>query len=313
LTATADVVVENFAPGVMERLGLDYESLRTARPDLIMASLSAFGQEGPQKTYVGYGPSLDAWAGLDALTAYAGGEPNALGGIFPDTGSALHAAAAILAALHRRNRTGDGCYIDLSELEVSILLLGDLVARDLGGTAVGASGNADGVHFPQGAFRCAGDEKWIALSVIDGTSWNGLCTLLGREDWVRDPNLGTPEGRRARGEEIDAAIAAWTFSRAGDDAMLELQRNGVPAGVAHDAQSLLGDPHLSAREFFATLVHREVGPHPVYAPIWRIDGAVEPFETPAPMLGADNEYVLGSLLGLPAAEIESLVAAQVVY
>jgi benzylsuccinate CoA-transferase BbsF subunit len=312
LTATADVVIENFAPGVMDRLGLGYPTLRAAKPDLIMASLSAFGQEGPQQSYVGYGPSLDAWAGLDALTAFAEGEPNALGGIFPDTGSALHAAAAILAALHRRNRTGVGCYIDLSELEVSILLLGDLVATDLGGTAVVASGNADHLHFPQGAFRCAG-EKWIALSVVDETSWRGLCTLLGREDWQQDPDLRTAEGRRARAEEIDAAIGAWTSSRAGHDAMLALQRNSIPAGVAHDAQSLLADPHLAARQFFATLVHREVGPHPVYAPIWRIDGEAEPFETPAPMLGADNDYVLGSLLGLSAAEIESLVAAQVVY
>src|SRR5665213_3517658 len=313
LTASADAVVENFAPGVMKRLGLDYESLCVTKPDLIMASLSAFGQDGPQKAYVGYGPSLDAWAGLDALTAYAEGEPNALGGIFPDTGSALHAATAILAALHRRNRTRTGCYIDLSELEVSVLLLGDLVARDLNGETVRASGNADDVHFPQGGFRCEGIDAWVALSVVDDTSWQRLCSLLGREDWARNPQFSAPGGRRAKAAEIDAAIAAWTSSRSGHDAMLELQHNGVPAAVAHDTRSLLADPHLAARKFFATLVHPEVGPHPVYAPIWGIDGATERLEKPAPLLGADNDYVLGTLLGLPPGEIESLIAAKIVY
>lgn len=313
LAATADVVIENFAPGVMKRLGLDYPSICSAKSDLIMASLSAFGQGGPQQSYVGYGPSLDAWAGLDALTAYVNGEPNALGGIFPDTGSALHAAAAILAALHHRDQTGSGCHIDLSELEVSVLLLGDFVTRDLNGATVRASGNSDGIHFPQGAFRCAGVDRWIALSVTDDRSWNGLCNVLGRESWVRDPDLIATEGRRARAAEIEAAIAGWASSRQAHDAMLELQRHGVPAGVAHDTQSLLADPHLVARQFFATLVHPEVGPHPVYGPIWRMDGATERFETPAPMLGEDNDYVLGSLLGLPMDEIESLVAARIVY
>ena len=313
LVEAADVVIENFAPGVMDRLGLGYASLSTTKPDLVMASLSAFGQEGPQQSFVGYGPSLDAWAGLDALTAYAEGEPNALGGIFPDTGSALHAAAAILAALRRRNRTGYGCYIDLSELEVSVLLLGDFVARDLNGAPVHASGNSYGGHFPQGGYRCLGGEAWIALSVVDETSWKGLCTVLGREEWARDHELSTADCRRMKAAEIDSAIAAWTSARSEYEAMLDLQRNGVPAGVAHNAQSLLADPHLAERRFFATLQHPEVGPHPVYGPIWRIDGAIDTLDTPAPMLGADNEYVLGSILGLPSGDIEALVAERVVY
>lgn len=313
LVATADVVIENFAPGVMKRLGLDYASLCACKPDLIMASLSAFGQDGPQRSYVGYGPSLDAWAGLDSLTAYPGGEPGALGGIFPDTGSALHAGAAILAALLRRDRTGAGCYIDVSELEVSILLLSDLVARELGGAAVGASGNADGDCFPQGAFPCAGADRWIALSVTDPSSWIGLCTLLGRTDWGRDAHLGLAAGRRAIAIEIEAAITAWTSGRSPQDAMLELQSRGVPAGVAHDAETLLADPHLAKRGFFRPIVHPEAGVLQVYAPIWRVDGAKDAFDTPAPLLGADNEYVLGSLLGLRPTEIGSLIAEQIVH
>lgn len=313
LVGRADVVIENFAPGVMKRLGLDYASLKADRADLIMASLSAFGQEGPQQGCVGYGPSLDAWAGLDALTAYADGEPNALGGIFPDTGSALHAAAAILAALRRRHRTGAGCYIDLSELEVSILLLADVVTRELGGETIRPCGNSDRLHCPQGSYQCAGTDSWIALSVIDAMSWSGLCAALGRPDWDADAALRTAACRRTRAAELDDAIDAWTATRNRHDAMLTLQHHGVPAGEAHDAQSLLADPHLAARGFFATLVHPEVGPHPVYAPIWRIEGTAQRLDAAAPVLGADNEYVLGGLLNLSRSELDSLVAARVVY
>lgn len=313
LVDTADVVIENFAPGVMQRLSLDYRTLFARRPGLVMASLSAFGQQGPQQSYVGYGPSLDAWAGLDALTAYAGGEPNALGGIFPDTGSALHAAATILAALRRRDRTGVGCYIDLSELEVSILLLADAVARDLGGETIRATGNHDGRHVPQGVWRCAGEDDWIALSVVDEQSWRGLCATLGRADWAGDAALQTWAGRTARAAEIDAAIAAWAATRDRHDAMLTLQRHHVPAGEAHDAKSLLADPQLAERGFFASIVHPEVGPHPVYAPIWRLDGAQTRFDAAAPVLGGDNAYVLEHILGVAPAELEALVAERIVY
>jgi crotonobetainyl-CoA:carnitine CoA-transferase CaiB-like acyl-CoA transferase len=313
LVAHADVVIENFAPGVMRRLGLAYPALAAANPGLVMASLSAFGQEGPQRSYVGYGPSLDAWAGLDALTAYAGGEPNALGGVFPDTGSALHAAAAIVAALQRRRTTGCGAYIDLSELEVSVLLLGDLVARDLGGAPVHATGNCDGFHAPQGAYRCAGDDAWIALSVVDAQSWNGLCTLLEHSDWSSDPALGTPAGRRERLAEIDGAIAKWALQRSAHDTMLALQRHGVPAGVAHDARSLLDDPQLRARGFFVSIDHPEVGRHPVYGPIWRLEGVDPTVEKAAPMLGEANAYVLREVLGVLPHEMETMIAERVVY
>jgi crotonobetainyl-CoA:carnitine CoA-transferase CaiB-like acyl-CoA transferase len=313
LAAQGDVVIENFAPGVMQRLGLDYATLAVRNAGLVMASLSAFGQEGPQRNYVGYGPSLDAWAGLDALTAYAGGEPNALGGVFPDTGSALHAAAAIVAALHRRERTGAGAYIDLSELEVSVLLLGDVLARELAGATVRASGNDDGVYAPQGSYRCDGDDAWVALSVVNDESWRGLCTTVGREDWVHDASLSDASARRARRVEIDSAIGAWTAQRPAHEAMLVLQRHGVAAAVAHDTRSLLADPHLAARRFFVSIDHPEVGPHPVYAPIWRLDGVDTKLPKAAPVLGADNDYVLGDLLGLRRAEIDALVSEKVVF
>lgn len=313
LVATADVVVENFAPDVMSRLELDYPALCRLKPDLVMASLSAFGQEGPQKGYVGYGPSLDAWAGLDRMTAYQQGGPNALGGMFPDTGSAIHAAVAILAALHDRDRTGKGCYIDVSELEVSILLLADLVAESLGGEHPPQYGNSDPYHFPHGCYRCAGDDAWIALSVPDSQAWEGLCKTLRRSDWAADETLKTGEGRRARSSEIDETLTRWARERDARAAMVELQSNGVPAAIANSAKDLLSDPHLVARRYFQTVEHSEAGPQPMYGPIWRFGDQAEDIGRAAPLLGEDNVYVLGTLLGISSGEVADLVAAKVVY
>jgi crotonobetainyl-CoA:carnitine CoA-transferase CaiB-like acyl-CoA transferase len=314
LVACADVVVENFAPGVMARLGLDYASLCEHKPDLVMASLSAFGQDGPQRALVGYGPSLDAWASLDWLTAYPGGSPNALGGMFPDTGSAIHAAAAILAALHQRDRTGTGRYIDVSELEVSATLVGDVLARALGGERIAAQGNGDPFHFPHGCHACAGDDQWVALSVPDADAWRGLATVIGRPEWAEDERMRTSAARRGRRAEIDAAIATWSGARTSADAMRTLQAHGVPAAMAHTPQTLLDDPHLEARGYFEQVEHPQAGVQTLYGRIWRFsfDGDAR-IASAAPALGADSEHVLRGIVGLDASEYDALVQARVVY
>ena len=313
LVACADVAIENFAPGVMERLGLDYPRLASLNPDLVMVSLSAFGQDGPQKAFVGYGPSLDAWASLDWLTAYPEGDPNARGGMFPDTGSAIHAVAAVLAALHERDRTGEGRYIDVSELEVSALLAGDVLAGALAGQRPQQLGNGDRYHFPHGCYACRGDDAWLALSVPDLPAWQGLCRLLDREDWRSDERLATSAGRRDRGDAIERGIADWTRERDASSAMAELQSARVPAAIAHTPRTLLDDPHLRARGFFSMVEHPEAGPLPVYGPIWRFGTEAPMSPRPAPLLGADSEYVLREVLGIDEAEYDALVAAGVVY
>ena len=313
LVARADVVIENFAPGVMARLGLDFESLAQERPGLVMASLSAFGQDGPQKASIGYGPSLDAWASLDWLTAYPDGPPNALGGMFPDTGSAIHAAAAILAALHERDRTGQGCWIDVSELEVSATLVGDVLCATLDGHTPAPSGNGDAYHFPHGCYRCAGEDRWVALSAPDQRAWQGLATVIGRVEWVDDATLTESAGRRARAAEIDPVIAGWARERECEAAMLALQAAQVPATIAHDARTLLADPHLLARGFFQMLEHPEAGKQSIYGPIWRFDGHEGRLGRPAPVLGADSDYVLREILHVDAKQYEALVAARIVY
>ena len=291
LVATSDVVVENFSPGVMRRLELGYDDLRAEKPDIIMCSLSAFGQSGPQARYVGYGPSLDAWSGLCGLTAYEDGVPKAAGGVFPDTASALFGAFEILAALRRRDASGEGCYIDLSELEVSVTLLSDLFVRFPDGNIPPEwHGNDDPYDVPQGAYRCAGDDRWIVVAVEDRAAWRGLCAAIGRPQWRDDDAFATRQARRRRRAEIDAAISAWTATLTPQDAFETLQASGVAAGIAQDIPGLLADPQLHARGYFRTVEHAEVGPQVVYGPIWTIEGV--PLEVrPAPLVGADTAEV----------------------
>lgn len=296
LVGSGDVVIENFSPGVMKKLGLDYDALRTIKPNIIMASLSAFGQQGPQSKYVGYGPSLDAWSGVCSLNAYPGGPPLALGGMFPDTASALYACFAILAALEKRDATGEGRYIDLSELEVSTLLLADLVV-EFPGEEIPAPyvGDSDPYCVPQGTYPCAGDDEWIALSVEDDASWEGLCEVLGEPEWARDAALRTVEGRRERLSSIDAAITRWTSARSPKDAFDALQAHNVAAGMALTIPALLEDDQMRARQFFREVEHPEVGRQTIYAPIWRFDGEAGATR-PAPVLGQDTSDILSALL-----------------
>jgi benzylsuccinate CoA-transferase BbsF subunit len=295
LVAESDVVVENFSPRVMKKLGLDYASLCAVKPDIIMASLSAFGQEGPQSQYVGYGPSLDAWSGLCSLNRYPNDVPLALGGMFPDTTSALYACFAILIALRERDEKGLGCHIDLSELETAVLLLADLLVR-FPGESIPQDwvGNADPYSVPLGAYPCAGEDQWIIVAVEDEEAWAGLCAVLARPEWVDDAEFATSALRKRRLELIEDALSSWTRSRSADAAFKELQAHGVPAGRALNVAELLEDEQLRAREFFRNVKHPEMGEQTIYAPIWRFDG-VSGDVRPAPLLGQDTESVLSMI------------------
>jgi benzylsuccinate CoA-transferase BbsF subunit len=313
LAEACDVVIENFAPGVMARLGLGYDALAARNPGIVMASLSAFGQEGPQKSYVGYGPSLDAWSGLDWMTAYEGGAPNALGGMFPDTCSGLHGAAAILAALESRRSSGKGCYIDLSELEVSALLIGDAVTEGVNGGDVVLRGNSHPAIFPHGCYACAGDDQWIALSTPDAASWAGLCRAIGRPEWAGRADMQTAAARRAHKAEIDDAIAAWARKIEAADAMAQLQSLGVACGAAHDAAGVFADKQLVARNFFQEVRHPEAGSQNVYGPIWRHSRFDVQRLQPAPALGAHTDDVLVNLLGRTPGQVAQLAADEIAY
>lgn len=312
--AQCDVVVENFAPGVMRKLGLDYERLAAVNPRIVMASLSAFGQDGPQKHNVGYGPSLDAWAGLDAQTAYDAAHPGPLGGVFPDTGSAIHGVVAILQGLLDRDRTGRGRYIDVSELEVSVLLLADRICEQLGtGSLAGEPGNNHVAYFPYGVFPCEGDDAWIALTAADEAQWARLAALIGQSAWAHDPDHQSADKRRARAETVNAAIAVWTACRTPRACMEALQDAGLAAAVVNKVPDILADRHLAARGYFQTVTHPVAGPLEVYGSLWKIRGMQRAALQPAPVLGDATDRVLRTVLGLDDEAAADLKARKIAY
>ena len=312
LVAVSDVVVENFRPGVMERLGLAYPVLREVRSDLIMLSISTSGQTGPEREIAGYAPMFAALGGLGELTGYADGPPVELRHAM-DHANGLVGVFAVLAALTHRRRTGQGQYIDLAMREVASSLIGEvLLAQAMNGEASARMGNRDPAMVPHGVYPCTGADRWVAIAVGSDAEWRALCRALGDPDWTRDPRLSDAVGRRAREDEIDMRLAEWCRERTPDEVMWRLQRAGVAATPSMSAEDLLQDLHLRERQAFPELVDPRRGRRQVVGPPWRLSATPATVRKWSPDLGEDNRYVLSDLLGLTEAETEALTAEGVV-
>jgi benzylsuccinate CoA-transferase BbsF subunit len=328
LAAVCDVVVSNFAPGVMERLGLGYDAMRARNPGLIWAAVSGFGMTGPQAGHVTFGPPMTFYSGLASITGYGpGDEPRMLGSTYCDSVAGGHAAIAVLAALHHRHRSGEGQLIDVSMLEAMLCFLPEMVLDyTIEGVIRRPLGNADDVYVPQGVYPALADREqgtgnsrgvdsdpqsgdcWIALTVKDETQWQALIRVIGRPDLAC---LADPVARRARIGEIDEAISAWTACREQSAAFLELQQAGVPASPCHDAKGMVEDPHLNARGFWVTDPHPETGPRTIAGMAWKLSETPGGLDASAPLLGVHTRPALRRLLGLTDTALDELEAAGV--
>jgi crotonobetainyl-CoA:carnitine CoA-transferase CaiB-like acyl-CoA transferase len=312
LAAEADVVLDNFRPGVMERLGLDHAKLREVNPEIITCSLPAQGETGPHREYVAYGPVLHALAGFTYMTGHADGPPSAICTGFVDQLAAAHAAIGILAAIHHRDLTGEGQHVEISQFEASIGML-DSVVLDYfaNGNVRGRIGNADQNLAPHGAYRCRGEDEWLTVAVTADEQWPALAAAIGRADLAADPGLAEAAGRRAAAADLDAAIGAWSAERDAEAAMIELQEAGVPAAKVQRVGDMLErDPQLAARGFYEATDHPVKGEVIVDGGAFRIEAAPgDLHRRPGPLLGQDTRVVLEELLGLDPAEIERLAAA----
>jgi benzylsuccinate CoA-transferase BbsF subunit len=312
LARVSDVVIENFSPGVFERLGLGYPALREIRPDIVLVSISGYGATGPDRHYVAYGTPLTAFSGLVALQGYPGGEPQSMNLAWPDPVAGYTAAFAILAALHHRATTGEGQFIDLAQAETAIAFLGDQITETtLNGRQPPRRGNEEVGAAPHGIYRCAGEDRWIAIAVTDEEAWHGLRAAL-REPALDDEAFDDPFCRWQRRAELDAVVERWTRERSPEEAFHWLQTHGVPAAPAATFADLADDPHLAARHFFGVDHHPEAGPRQMTGLPWRFGHIPRHLGTPAPVLGADNAWVLGDLLGLAPERIADLVGRNVV-
>jgi benzylsuccinate CoA-transferase BbsF subunit len=310
LVAASDVVAENFANGVMERVGLGWDDVRRLRPDAIMVSISGYGRSGPDRDFVSYGPATVPLAGFSAVTGYAGGPPMHVGISYGDPTAGLHGALAVLAALYHRKRTGEGQFIDVSLWEAASSLLPEaILEREMNGADPPREGNRHPRYAPHGIFRCAGQDRWAAIAVTNEAEWRALCGALGAKGLADDPRFGSAADRKRHEDELERRLTAWTSARSPEDVTRTLQAAGVPASPAMTNQDIAEDPHLAARGFFVDLPHPQVGARHHAGIPWKFSESRAAVESPAPLLGQHNEEILRTVLGYSEAEIAELTAA----
>jgi benzylsuccinate CoA-transferase BbsF subunit len=309
-------VIDNFSARVMPNLGLDHAALVALRPDVISVRMTGFGLTGPARDHVSYGPTLQALAGYTLLMAEPGGAPAGFGYSYADLAAGNLAALAVLAALWQRRRTGRGQCVDLSQLEVLASLVGpELLARALDGRTSTAVGNAspEGPAAPHGVYPCAGDDRWVAITVFDDEDWQRFAAALGAPAWTRDPRFATRAGRAAHAAEIDRHVAAWTRTQDADAAMAALQRAGVAAGRVADARDLCArDPQLAARGHFVAVPTPEGRTVRLDGPPFLLSDTPAAVAGPGPLLGEHTDQVLRELLGMGDAERAALRAEGVI-
>jgi crotonobetainyl-CoA:carnitine CoA-transferase CaiB-like acyl-CoA transferase len=292
LVASADIVLNNYSPRGVRSLGIDHETLRAIKPDIVTVAMSGFGATGPGAEAVSWGPILDAASGLAATTGYADSGPYKQGIAYPDPVGGTHGAVAILAAWWEHRRTGEPVHVDLSQLETLLSVAGDqALEASVNGAAPPRRGARSACFAPAGVYRCAGDDRWLALTVYDDGDWERLAAVIPD---LAQPGRNHVEGRRHDHDAIDATIEAWTTERTPREAMAELQGAGVAAALVATNQDLVEDPHLEARGFIVTVDHPAAGPGRFPGSPFLVDGA--PLEIrPVSSLGADNEAVLSEL------------------
>jgi crotonobetainyl-CoA:carnitine CoA-transferase CaiB-like acyl-CoA transferase len=314
LIAKSDVVVENFSARVMASWGLDYSRMREVRPDIIMASLQAFGQTGPRRDYVSFGPILMSYSGM----AYLWRDPEierpgaACQTAFPDYVAPSYGALAILAALHYRTRTGKGQYIDISQAESAASMLGAAYLEYLvNGREPEPQGNFSATAAPHGVYRCKGDDRWCVIAVQTEEEWTRFCELADHREWLTDHRFADLPARIVYRQELDYWIEHWTSNYTPHQVMIMLQREGIAAAVVQNAEDLYRDPHLRERGFAREVFHPQVGWLTRVGPSVRMTEAGFVPGGKAHAAGQDNEAVLGELLGMSSAEIRDLMDRQV--
>jgi crotonobetainyl-CoA:carnitine CoA-transferase CaiB-like acyl-CoA transferase len=315
LIAWADVVNENYSPGVMEKWGLDAKAIRELNPQAITVSSSLFGLTGPQRCYPGFGGQGSAIAGFNHLTGFPESEAHGPFGTITDSLSPRYTAALIASALLRRaycesdgtDEEFGGESIDLSQIESGIYSLSELIVRySATGEQIARNGNHHPWAAPHAIYPSSGGDRWIAISVFNDSEWQRLCGVAGDVDWAGDARFRDTAGRLEHEEELDLAIASWTQQHDRYELMHRLQQSGVQAGAVQTFEDVLTDPQLAHRRHFEKLKHRHLGPMFFERSGFRLDAQGGRIRTPGPDLGEHTDEILTGILGLAQSEIDEL-------
>lgn len=307
LCLAADVVVENFSPGVMDRLGLGYDELAAENSRLIMVSISGYGATGPEHKCVAYGQTVEAYTGMDAATGYPGGEPAACGAPIADHIGGMTGAFAAFAALRHQRATGEGQHIDVSMVEALIAMMPSaFLDYQIDGTLPEPHGNLDREMAPHGCYPCVGDDRWIAIAVNTDDEWRAFCDVLGLDDLAADGALDDAHARLVARDAVDERIAEVTAMRDGDELVGALRNAGVPATMVLNSEGLMADETLRARGFLTPIETNEVGPRVIAGRQASISFADAPITRGGPRLGEHTGQILRDLLQIGDAEIDAL-------
>ncbi len=305
LVERADVVIENMRPGIMAKLGLAPETLRARNPGLIVLSTSNMGTTGPFAQHPGFGSQLSSLSGFTELIGEPDGPPNLCYGPYIDMIAVAFGACAILAALDRKRRTGEGAIIDDSQYENGVQFLGgELLDHAVNGTVARRSGNRDAIAVPHGSFPCR-ESQWCVLSCWDEAEWQRFAAAAG-QGWATDPRFATAAARREHEAALNAAIGGWTRQFDARTVTERLQAAHVHAAVVQTMKDLFEDPQLAIRHTWQAQDQAELGLLRYRMVSYELSETPGSVKRPAPNLGQHNELIFRDWLGLGGDEYRQL-------
>jgi benzylsuccinate CoA-transferase BbsF subunit len=310
LVAKADVVMENFSTGVMEKWGLDYEGLKNIKSDIIMLRQSGFGSSGPYARLPAFGMTLAGITGIPNFIGWPDRAPLPVGvAAYTDCICPRFATAALIAALDYRNKTGKGQVLDLSQFETGLyFILPAILDYAANHREPSRCGNASSFSVPHNVYRCRGDDRWCAIAVLNDEQWKSFCKVIGKIDLIEDPKYKTFVTRKKNEQDLDAIIGAWTQNFTAEEVMDKMQSAGVPAGVVSNAADIYNDPQLRHRGLFWPMQHPEVGSFTHLGQAFQLSETPARAERPTPCLGEHTASVCTEILGMSDDELVQLMS-----
>ncbi len=309
LVQWADVVGEGFPAGVMDKIGLDYAGLKKVKPDIIMMRTCGYGHTGRMADQPGFGSIISAVSMMDSVIGYPDRPPLAPTTYYTDMLAPLQAALAITAALDHRRRTGEGSYIDQSQIESGLNYMTPLILDyQANGRKTFLKGNRSDCSAPHGVFPCQGQDRWVAIAVTTEEEWRSFKNVIGNPDWCQETAFACLEERIRNNDRLDGLVSQWTIQYTPEEVMGMLQSAGVAAGVVANAQDLNRDPQLNHYYYFRELDHPFMGKLDFYhPPAFKLSRAEAAFQSPA-LLGQHTDQICSDILGMSSAEIDALRA-----
>jgi benzylsuccinate CoA-transferase BbsF subunit len=310
LVAKADVVMENFSTGVMEKWGLDYDGLKNIKSDIIMLRQSGFGSSGPYARLPAFGMTLAGITGIPNFIGWPDRAPLPVGvAAYTDCICPRFATAALIAALDYRNKTGKGQVLDLSQFETGLyFILPAILDYAANHREPSRCGNASSFAVPHNVYRCRGDDRWCAIAVLNDEQWKSFCKVIGKIDLIEDPKYKTFVTRKKNEQDLDGIIGAWTQNFTAEEVMDKMQSVGVPAGVVSNAADIYNDPQLRHRGLFWPMQHPEVGSFTHLGQAFQLSETPARAERPTPCLGEHTASVCTEILGMSDDELVQLMS-----